>query len=360
MPKRAELENLILKHQRRLQKLKERKATFGLNTPPEVLTEIEDIEAEIESLQAALIRVNAAAAANVTHPITGSTPSGGSIDLVKAGLVVIVLAAFGIGVFFFLRPPDDSPSAKVAVVTPDTPPASATPTYPPTAPNAATPTPPAAHTPLNTPTPIPSPPLPTDTATSPPAPSFTPTFTPIPPQVVAIIDDFENYNDTALLNDFIINKNAGNEGHLFLVGPPHLDQGRQALAFEFNILNARPNHYIGFDREFFPQDWSNYTALCLWLESDGSNRSIVVQFGESKFKFWKSIDSLANIGVGQHCVSLKGDHQLDLRAIGYYGVYIEGPPQGQGVIYIDDVQIENEGDNLGYIRPDLTSPKASR
>lgn len=68
MPKRAELENLILKHQRRLQKLKERKATFGLNTPPEVLTEIEDIEAEIELLQAALIRVNAAAAANVTHP----------------------------------------------------------------------------------------------------------------------------------------------------------------------------------------------------------------------------------------------------------------------------------------------------
>ncbi|MCB0166068.1 MAG: ATP-binding protein [Anaerolineae bacterium] len=42
---------LISRHQRRLQKLKEMNATSGLNTSPEVLNEIEDIEAEIENLQ---------------------------------------------------------------------------------------------------------------------------------------------------------------------------------------------------------------------------------------------------------------------------------------------------------------------
>jgi formylglycine-generating enzyme required for sulfatase activity len=45
---------LIAKHQRRLQKLKERQAVEGIGTPPEVLTEIEDIEAEIERLRAKL------------------------------------------------------------------------------------------------------------------------------------------------------------------------------------------------------------------------------------------------------------------------------------------------------------------
>jgi hypothetical protein len=37
-------------HQRRLFKLKEKEAMFGLNTPPEILMEIEDIEAKLANI----------------------------------------------------------------------------------------------------------------------------------------------------------------------------------------------------------------------------------------------------------------------------------------------------------------------
>ena len=47
MLQRFEIQELITKHQRRLQKLKEKEATLGINTPAEVLTEIEDIEAKL-------------------------------------------------------------------------------------------------------------------------------------------------------------------------------------------------------------------------------------------------------------------------------------------------------------------------
>ncbi len=45
------LKQLIINHSRRLQKLKEKQALKGIDTPPEILTEIEDIGTEIEWLQ---------------------------------------------------------------------------------------------------------------------------------------------------------------------------------------------------------------------------------------------------------------------------------------------------------------------
>ncbi len=44
MSKQINLEELIKKHKRRLQKLKEKEAAMGISTPPETLIEIEDIE----------------------------------------------------------------------------------------------------------------------------------------------------------------------------------------------------------------------------------------------------------------------------------------------------------------------------
>lgn len=43
-------QKIIKEKRRRLQKLKEQAARLGINTPPEILTEIEDIEAELETL----------------------------------------------------------------------------------------------------------------------------------------------------------------------------------------------------------------------------------------------------------------------------------------------------------------------
>ncbi|MCB0211523.1 MAG: hypothetical protein KDJ52_19450 [Anaerolineae bacterium] len=52
MSQRDEIQELLTRYNRRLQKLKEKEAAQGYNTPPETLTEIEDIEAKVEKLQA--------------------------------------------------------------------------------------------------------------------------------------------------------------------------------------------------------------------------------------------------------------------------------------------------------------------
>ncbi len=156
-----------------------------------------------------------------------------------------------------------------------------------------------------------------------------------------MIEDFEGYsNDAWLAASFEINKNAGNEGWVRLVGVPHVNQGTQAMAFEFDILHSSPNDYIGFNREFPTQDWSGYSVLCAWIESDGSNRGLVIQFGESVGKFWKQASSLSQ-GTGDYCISLNEQHDINLRAVGYYGVYVQGPPLGRSIIYIDSIRIRD-------------------
>jgi hypothetical protein len=209
---------------------------------------------------------------------------------------------------------------------------------PPTQPIVATATP---TTPATTPTPVvlvvtaTSSPTPTGTP-SPIEPTLTPTSTPRPE---LMIEDFESYiRDALLAESFEINRNAGNEGWVSLVGVPHVNEGRQAMAFEFDIRHRSPNDYIGFNRALPTQDWSDCSVLCVWIESDGSNRGLVIQFGESENSFSKTHRSLSE-GTGDYCVSLQDQQGVDLRAIGYYGIYVVGPPQGQSIIYIDNIRL---------------------
>jgi hypothetical protein len=72
-------ERLIAIHQRRLQLLREKEAVYGLNTPPEILIEIEDLEAKIRDLQGGS-KPAAPAEASTAQP-TGTAPAqaGGAI-----------------------------------------------------------------------------------------------------------------------------------------------------------------------------------------------------------------------------------------------------------------------------------------
>jgi hypothetical protein len=63
MPRQQDLEKELDLWQRRLQKLKEQKARQGINTPPEVLNEIEEIEATIKKLQEDLAQLKQGAVA---------------------------------------------------------------------------------------------------------------------------------------------------------------------------------------------------------------------------------------------------------------------------------------------------------
>ncbi|KAA3655950.1 MAG: hypothetical protein DWQ04_32510 [Chloroflexi bacterium] len=58
MSRQDDIKQLVTQYQRRLQKLREQRASFGLTTPPHILMEIEDIEAEIAKLQAELALLN--------------------------------------------------------------------------------------------------------------------------------------------------------------------------------------------------------------------------------------------------------------------------------------------------------------
>jgi hypothetical protein len=208
-----------------------------------------------------------------------------------------------------------------------------------------TPDPIASSTPLNV-----AVPSPTFFSTSVPTLSPTPTLETKPTATVShptatvmpdlTVDDFENYNQASLADTFKINRNAGNEANISLVGKPHAIEGRQAMSFEYDIRRDS-DQYVGFDRAILTQDWSGYKKLCAWIESDGSNRTLIIQLGETETKIIgkESPFSLAS-GSDDYCVQLQDQQQyVDLKNINYYGVYVEGPPSGIGLIYIDNIRV---------------------
>ncbi len=229
------------------------------------------------------------------------------------------------------------------------------------------PTPTSAPTAANTPVPTPVPaaiftvtPTLSPTSTSVP-PMPTPTHVVQPPPTIAIensliLDNFEFYNSNADLNSaFQINDAWGvNKGLLKLVGSPHVAEGKQAIAFEFEIINPAPDDYSGFERPGTSQNWSDYSLLCFWTESDGSGYDLVIQFGEKDSEVWKHAIPLSTLGSQEICRSLttanfqpadegflSGNNQINLEAIAYYGFYVQGLPQGPGVIYIDNFRLSN-------------------
>lgn len=64
------IKTLIVTHQRRLEKLKVQQAELGISTPPEILTQIEDIELEIEGLQTQLEEIKSDEAEDVSELVS--------------------------------------------------------------------------------------------------------------------------------------------------------------------------------------------------------------------------------------------------------------------------------------------------
>lgn len=79
MSQKDDLKNLIAKHNRRLLKLKEQIAISGTSVDPRIKIEAEDIEAEIENLQAQLVTLEGDIEAPPTHK-GASNPGQGSIQ----------------------------------------------------------------------------------------------------------------------------------------------------------------------------------------------------------------------------------------------------------------------------------------
>jgi hypothetical protein len=103
MSEAANIKNLISKCTRRLQKLKEQQASFGLHTPPHILVEIEDTEAKLKELQAQLVAVE-----------TTGVPKDSLPDwpwrIIVPVVVVLGAAVLGIGGAIFLVVRRDEPN----------------------------------------------------------------------------------------------------------------------------------------------------------------------------------------------------------------------------------------------------------
>lgn len=167
------IRKLIRENERRLQKLKEQKARFGSETSPQILIEIEDIEAELEELQVQLSDLKPTNESGYSHtqskPIQDSGRSSSPLSFrnIIAGIIITVIGGGILASILRFFPPSINTPTVLAPVT-NTLPLVITP---------ATNTPDSTQVPVNTFTP-------TSTPTDIPSPTSTPrhtsTSTPLP------------------------------------------------------------------------------------------------------------------------------------------------------------------------------------
>lgn len=87
MSRRVEIQKLLAIHHRRLQKLREQQALYGISVEPRVLIEIEDTEAEVERLQAELAALPETDEPQTAFPTggTGSPGPQGGVRYINTG-----------------------------------------------------------------------------------------------------------------------------------------------------------------------------------------------------------------------------------------------------------------------------------
>lgn len=123
MPRKDELKDLIDLNQRRLHSLRKQRAIKGLNTEPEIVIQIEDLEAELKQFQAELDELQSKSSTPVTakevkKPSTEhkklSQKRVGSADfwtkLAAIGTVIGVIVALIFGVLQVIEPNQEGSS----------------------------------------------------------------------------------------------------------------------------------------------------------------------------------------------------------------------------------------------------------
>ena len=134
MSRRDDIKKLIAKNTRRLQKLNEKKASFGLDTPTHILVEIEDVEAELEKLNSQLDRVKAAEDISSDESHTSILQSNNfKILMFGIGVAIIVVLSVSIPIVGgFLATPTPTVTSTFTATSTPTATATSTPTATPT------------------------------------------------------------------------------------------------------------------------------------------------------------------------------------------------------------------------------------
>lgn len=104
MSRKNDIENLITKNTRRLQKLREKQASYGLDTPVHILIEIEEVEAKLEKLKSQLDAVKDTDVASSDKSPIPPDGTGGCLRIYaaygKAGFILMLLLLLAIAAIF--------------------------------------------------------------------------------------------------------------------------------------------------------------------------------------------------------------------------------------------------------------------
>lgn len=169
----------------------------------------------------------------------------------------------------------------------------------------------------------------------------------VPPPVESyLIDDFEGYggSNSSLRSQW--QRNVSGNAATVTLDTYHRGAGTYGLKLDYTVGNPG---YSGFYRSM-GKEWPGMEAISFWLQPDGSNRQLAVQFHETNGEVWEA--SLRIQGTAPVQVTLPftefarpgwstgGNGVIDLGSIKEFAFYIAqgNGTQGSGTLYIDDVK----------------------
>ncbi|WP_162551090.1 glycosyl hydrolase [Paenibacillus tepidiphilus] len=167
-----------------------------------------------------------------------------------------------------------------------------------------------------------------------------------PPQDSYLIDDFEGYGSSNGSLRAKWQRNVSGNAATVTLDTYHLSEGTYGLKLDYTVGNPG---YAGFYRSM-GKEWPGMEAISFWLQPDGSNRQLAVQFHETNGEVWEA--SLRIQGTAPVQITLPfssfvrpgwstgGNGVIDPGSIKEFAFYIaqgSGTP-GSGTLYIDNVR----------------------
>ncbi|MCY0902702.1 MAG: cellulase family glycosylhydrolase [Firmicutes bacterium] len=179
------------------------------------------------------------------------------------------------------------------------------------------------------------------------------------PTTPLTIENFSEYNgsSTALAQAWQANGNG--DAISVSLDSTHTDGSPYSMAVHYSIASKG---YSGVEDNFTSaQDWSGYGGLSFWLQPDGSDNSVTVQF-EANGIYWQT--AVTATGTTGRMISLpfsdfskpvwetSGGNSPDLGSINQMALYFGGS-QGTGTMYFDSFMATPLSSGLPGALPEL-------
>ncbi|MEK5237891.1 glycosyl hydrolase [Paenibacillus sp. FSL L8-0470] len=169
----------------------------------------------------------------------------------------------------------------------------------------------------------------------------------VPPPVDSyMIDDFEEYGGSNSSLRAKWQRNISGNAATVTLDTYHTNSGTYGLKLDYTIGNPG---YAGVYRSM-GKEWPGMEAISFWLQPDGSNRQLAVQFHETNGEVWEAgfkiqgtapvLVTLPFTGFAKPGWATSGNGVIDLGSIKEFAFYVAqgSGTQGSGTLYIDNVK----------------------